>query len=55
MLVDTSIIHRGIPVKNGIRYALTNYFFEKSQINSHLIEHFSPLVSPEKVLNMNKT
>ena len=55
VLVDTSIIHRGIPVKNGIRYALTNYFFEKSQINSHLIEHFSPLVSPEKVLNMNKT
>jgi len=54
VLVDTSIIHRGIPVKNGIRYALTNYFFEKSQINTHLIEHFSPLVSPEKVLNMAK-
>jgi hypothetical protein len=55
VLVDTSIIHRGIPVKNGIRYALTNYFFEKSQINPHLVEHFSPLVSPEKVLNMGKT
>jgi len=54
VLVDTSIIHRGIPVKNGIRYALTNYFFERSQINPHLIEHFSPLVSPEKVLNMAK-
>ena len=52
VLVDTSIIHRGIPVKNGIRYALTNYFFEKTQINSHLVEHFSPLVSPEKVLKM---
>jgi len=55
VLIDTSIIHRGIPVKNGIRYALTNYFFEKSQINAHLVEHFSPLVSPEKVLNMGKT
>ena len=54
VLVDTSIIHRGIPVKNGVRYALTNYFFEKSQINSHLVDHFSPLVSPEKVLNMAK-
>ena len=52
VLVDTSIIHRGIPLRNGVRYALTNYFFEKSQINSHLIEHFSPLVSPEKVLKM---
>jgi ectoine hydroxylase-related dioxygenase (phytanoyl-CoA dioxygenase family) len=50
ILVDTSTIHRGKPLKNGIRYALTNYFFEKTQINSHLIEHFSPLVSPEKVL-----
>ena len=52
ILVDTSTIHRGIPLKNGIRYALTNYFFENSQINQHLVEHFSPLVSPEKVLKM---
>lgn len=50
VLVDTSCIHRGIPLKNGTRYALTNYFFEKKQINDHLIEHFSPLVSPDKIL-----
>jgi len=55
VLVDTSIIHRGIPLKKGVRYALTNYFFERSQINSNLIEHFSPLVSPEKVLKMAQT
>ena len=54
VLVDTSTIHRGIPLKNGVRYALTNYFFENSQINSHLVEHFSPLVSPEKVLKMGR-
>ena len=54
VLVDTSTIHRGMPLKNGVRYALTNYFFENTQINSHLIEHFSPLVSPEKVLKMSK-
>jgi hypothetical protein len=52
ILVDTSVIHRGIPLKQGTRYALTNYYFENSQINSHLIEHFSPIVSPEKVLQM---
>ena len=55
VLVDSSAIHRGIPLKNGLRYALTNYFFEKSQMNSHLVEHFSPLVSPEKVLKMGQT
>lgn len=54
VLVDSSVIHRGLPLKNGIRYALTNYFFENSQINSHLVEHFSPLVSPEKVLKMGQ-
>lgn len=52
VLVDTSVIHRGVSLKEGTRYALTNYFFEKSQINNHLVEHFSPIVSPEKVLKM---
>jgi len=55
ILVDTSAIHRGTPLKEGIRYALTNYFFEKTQIDSHLVEHFSPIVSPEKVLKMGQT
>ena len=55
VLIDTSAIHRGTPLKEGIRYALTNYFFEKTQINSHLVEHFSPIVSPEKVLKMGQT
>jgi len=50
VLVDTSCIHRGLPLNEGTRYALTNYFFENSQINQHLVEHFAPLVSPEKVL-----
>ena len=54
VLVDTSTIHRGLPLKNGIRYALTNYFFENTQINSHLVEHFAPIVSPEKVLKMGQ-
>lgn len=52
VLVDTSIIHRGSPLKKGARYALTNYFFEKSQITTSLIEHFSPIVNPQKVLEM---
>jgi len=54
ILVDTSAIHRGTPLESGNRYALTNYFFEKTQINSHLVEHFSPMVSPQKVLQMGQ-
>ena len=54
ILVDTSAIHRGTPLQSGNRYALTNYFFEKTQINSHLVEHFSPMVSPKKVLQMGQ-
>ena len=54
VLVDTSAIHRGIPLNTGIRYALTNYFFENNIINQHLVEHFSPMVSPEKVLQMGQ-
>ena len=53
-LLDTSVIHRGLPMRKGVRYALTNYFFEKTQMNSHLVEHFSPIVSPEKVLKMGQ-
>jgi hypothetical protein len=53
VLVDTSAIHRGTPLKSGVRYALTNYFFEKTQINQHLVDHFSPLVNPQKVLSMS--
>jgi len=54
VLLDTSVIHRGLPMRKGVRYALTNYFFEKTQMNSHLVEHFSPIVSPEKVLKMGQ-
>ena len=51
---DCSAIHRGSPLKSGKRYALTNYFFQKSKISQKLVEKFSPIVSPAKVLNLNK-
>ena len=55
IMVDSSAVHRGQPVKKGVRYALTNYFFEKTQLNSHLVEHFSPLVAPQKILKMGQS
>jgi len=54
IIKDCSAIHRGSPLKSGIRYALTNYYFYLSQINTRLTDHFSPQVSPEKVLEKAK-
>lgn len=35
LLVDTTSIHRGMPIKTGSRYALTNYWFE-SKVPEHI-------------------
>ena len=35
ILVDTSCIHRGSPLKTGIRYAITNYYYPKNLINKY--------------------
>ena len=41
ILVDTSNLHRGSPLQNGERYALTNYYYPKKSINNY-INHFKP-------------
>jgi Phytanoyl-CoA dioxygenase (PhyH) len=48
ILVDTASIHRGCPPRGGVRYALTNYYVERRQIDARFVEAFAP-VSPEKV------
>ncbi len=40
ILVDTSSIHRGSPIKEGTRYALTNYYYTSNQIDKALFEKF---------------
>ena len=50
ILKDCSAIHRGSPLKAGIRYALTNYYFYTRKINSTLNEHFAPVVTSETIL-----
>jgi len=40
LLVDTSGIHRGRPLKSGERYALTNYFYQDYFINEKLKNKF---------------
>lgn len=41
IIADTSGIHRGAPMSQGERYALTHYYFPKKLINSSLEEKFS--------------
>ena len=40
ILVDTSTLHRGAPIKKGIRYALTNYYYTHNQIDEKLYKKF---------------
>ena len=44
ILVDTSSIHRGSPLKLGFRYALTNYYYPSYKIDS-MKDHFTPKVN----------
>ena len=43
ILVDTSFLHRGKPIENSSRYALTNYFFSPKKFEDHK-NHFQPKI-----------
>lgn len=43
ILVDTSLIHRGMPIKKGKRYALTNYMYPKNSLKN-FDKHFLPRI-----------
>jgi hypothetical protein len=44
LLVNSSGIHRGRPLRSGTRYALTNYFYHPSQISEGRIAQFPPMM-----------
>ena len=46
ILADVSSIHRGMPIRSGSRYALTNYYFPVDRIDKGLYEKFK--VAPLK-------
>jgi len=54
VLANTFIIHRGSPIRQigHQRYALTNYYFPRTDCTQELIDHYSPLVSPQAVLSL---
>lgn len=43
IIFDSSTIHRGAPIAEGRRYAVTNYFYPERLISPLLYEHFSPV------------
>jgi hypothetical protein len=44
LLVNTAGVHRGMPLQAGVRYALTNYYYNPSAIHEARIDQFSPLM-----------
>ncbi|WP_034351641.1 phytanoyl-CoA dioxygenase family protein [Herbaspirillum sp. GW103] len=43
ILVDTSTLHRGMPIQTGTRYALTNYYFPIDAVDHSMYEKFDVL------------
>jgi Phytanoyl-CoA dioxygenase (PhyH) len=41
ILVDTSTAHRGAPIREAVRYALTNYYYPPRELD-YLYRYFSP-------------
>ncbi len=44
ILVNTAGVHRGAPLSDGKRYALTNYYYYDFQLSETLIDKFVPMV-----------
>ncbi|HWU56062.1 MAG TPA: phytanoyl-CoA dioxygenase family protein [Rhizomicrobium sp.] len=44
LLVNTSGIHRGQPLTGGTRYALTNYYYHRCDIDEARLQQFSPMI-----------
>lgn len=43
IIFDSSTLHRGAPILQGYRYAVTSYFYQLSAINRDLYDHFRPV------------
>ena len=47
VLFDSSLIHSGLPIRKGRRYALTNYYYGADEIDlAKMAEKFAPAVRP---------
>ena len=46
LLIDTSAIHRGSPIRQGVRYALTNYVYPTYRVGETLLQNLEPMLKP---------
>lgn len=49
ILFNSSAVHRGRPINNGERFALTNYYFPTSRDPREVLEQFSPVLTAADV------
>jgi hypothetical protein len=49
LLVNTSAIHRGQPLERGTRYALTNYYVQRSRAGAAMDAHFAPVLRETRI------
>lgn len=47
-IFDSSAIHRGAPILDGTRYAITNYYYPERLITPSVYAHFYPVASFDK-------
>ncbi|HWY61218.1 MAG TPA: phytanoyl-CoA dioxygenase family protein [Rhizomicrobium sp.] len=45
ILFDSSMIHRGMPILVGTRYALTNYYYPPESVGADLYNEFAPFAT----------
>lgn len=46
VLADTTGLHRGMPIRQGSRHALTSYFYPRWQVDEALLAHLRPMLVP---------
>lgn len=44
VLANTAGVHRGMPLRSGQRYALTNYYYHHYQVGQTMLDKFSPMM-----------
>jgi hypothetical protein len=50
VLFNSAVIHRGKPIEEGERLALTNYYFPISRDVNALLKQFSPVLTPDALI-----
>lgn len=53
LIINTAVIHRGAPIEQGTRYALTNYYHPTEWDKVAIISHFAPVLGHSDSAEVN--